>query len=48
MTVDEALKTRARIDLSLHSTTPRLDAEVLLGHLLGDRWRAMLARPTHC
>ncbi len=43
MTIDEALRTATR-RLSPHSSTPRLDAELLLGHLLRMERAALLAR----
>ena len=46
MTVDEALRL-GKNHLSRHSSTPRLDAEVLLGHLLDLDRAALFARPTH-
>src|SRR3954449_8771578 len=45
MTVDEALRHHAK-RLSPFSSTPRLDAEVLLAHLLGMNRAALLARAT--
>ncbi len=45
MTVDEALRW-GKERLSLHSTTPRLDAEIILSHLLGMDRAAILARPS--
>jgi release factor glutamine methyltransferase len=44
MTIDEALRTATR-RLSPHSSTPRLDVELLLGHLLHLERAALLARP---
>ncbi|MGA7729976.1 MAG: peptide chain release factor N(5)-glutamine methyltransferase [Chloroflexia bacterium] len=46
MTVVEALSW-GKARLSLHSSTPRLDAEVVLSHLLGIDRAALLARPAH-
>jgi release factor glutamine methyltransferase len=45
MTIDEALRAAAR-ELAPHSSTPRLDAELLLGHVLRMSRAALLARPT--
>src|SRR5438876_6451222 len=43
VTVDEALRRDAK-RLSLCSSTPRLDAEVLLAHVLGATRASLLAR----
>jgi release factor glutamine methyltransferase len=43
MTIDEALRSATR-RLSPRSTTPRLDAELLLGHILGTSRSVLLAR----
>src|SRR3954451_22276667 len=45
MTVDEALRHHAK-RLSPFSSTPRLDAEVLLAHVMGMNRAALLARAT--
>jgi release factor glutamine methyltransferase len=45
MTIDETLRSGTK-RLSPHSSTPRLDAELLLGHLLHLERAALLARPT--
>lgn len=44
MTIDEALRSATR-HLALHSSTPRLDAELLLGHVFTLSRSALLARP---
>jgi release factor glutamine methyltransferase len=44
MTIDESLRAATRT-LSPHSSTPRLDAEILLGHVLRMDRAALLARP---
>jgi release factor glutamine methyltransferase len=46
MTVVEALRW-GKERLALHSSTPRLDAEVILSHLLSIDRAALLARPAH-
>ncbi len=46
MTIDEALRFAAK-KLSAHSASPRLDGELLLGHLLQMNRAALLARPLY-